>query len=234
MSRRGFTLAEIMIAVAILAFIGLLTYGAFGNSLSARDRALEVAERYHEIRQAMNRMAREISMAFLSHHRMCDDPRSKTIFKHGSAGGGESLTFTSFSHIKMTVDANESDQNVLSYYIETDPHDRSLKSLMRRVKHRIDEYPEDGGEEQVLLRDVTKLSFEFYNDRDDDWRNDWDSDSMDYRHRLPLYVAIAIEARGPHGRLETFATKTEVFLRRVGAAEDALLFFGIGARRCPD
>lgn len=234
MRAKGFTLAEIMIAVSVLGFIALLTYGAFGNSLDARDRSLVVAERYHEIRQALNRMAREISMAFLSHHRDCDDRRTYTIFKEESTGGGDSLVFTSFSHIKMVKDANESDQNELTYFLAPDPKDQRIKSLMRREDSRIDDEPDEGGEEYVLLTDVESMELEYYNDQDDDWEDDWDSESMDYKNRLPLFVKITIKARGPHEKYETFVTKTEVFLRKPGSPDDAIAIFGTGFTRCVD
>ena len=48
--------------------------------MSARERATEITDRYHMVRQAMLRMIAEISMAFLSWHKDCADPRTSTIF----------------------------------------------------------------------------------------------------------------------------------------------------------
>ena len=136
---QGFTLTEIMVAILIIGMIGTLTYGVFGNTVAVRDRAMEVGLRYHEIRQGMKRMSREISMAYLSRHYNCQDRRTTTIFQKKGSGGSDSLTFSSFSHIKMREDANESDQNIIQYFVEQDPKERQVKSLMRREKHRIDD-----------------------------------------------------------------------------------------------
>src|SRR5262245_4552515 len=123
MKQRGFTLAEVLIAVAILAMIGVLTYGTFARAMEAREQAGRITERYHEIRQAMQRMSREISMAYLSEHKNCQEPRSETVFTANRTAGGSRLDFASFSHTKTAPDANESDQNELSYFIERDPDD---------------------------------------------------------------------------------------------------------------
>ena len=233
-AQAGFTLAEVMIAVTVLAFIGLLTYGVFGNTLETRRRAMKVATRYHEVKQGMNRMAREISMAFLSHHRDCDDRRTYTIFKKDSSGGSDSLVFTSFSHIKIRKDANESDQNELSYFVEPDKENNGIHTLYRREANRIDDEPEKGGEVYALIEDVDNLKFEFYNDKDDDWEDDWDTENSDFRNRLPLFVKITLKAKGPSGKIETFVTKTEIFMRKTGAPDDALHIFGTGFTKCID
>ena len=119
--QRGFTLAEAIIAVAILGMIGVLIMGTFANAMDGRNRAEEITTHYHQVRQAMLRMAREIQMAFLSEHRDCDDPRTKTLFVGKSAANGMRLDFTSVSHFKMSADANESDQNEVAYFVERDP-----------------------------------------------------------------------------------------------------------------
>src|SRR5690606_10365498 len=93
---KGFTLAEVLIAVAILAMIGALSYGTLARAISARDRAEEITEFYHDIRQALTRMSREVSMAFLTTHYDCEDPRTQTLFKARSSMGGGRLDFTSF------------------------------------------------------------------------------------------------------------------------------------------
>ena len=88
---------------------------------------MEIAEREHEVRLALERMAREISMAFLSAHRDCDTPKTKTIFKTSNSSIGTRLDFTSFSHLKLHADANESDQNELSYFVDRNPEDEKRK-----------------------------------------------------------------------------------------------------------
>jgi hypothetical protein len=49
-----------------VAIMGTLTWGAIARSFDAYETVTEIDQRYHNVRVALNRMAREISMAFLT------------------------------------------------------------------------------------------------------------------------------------------------------------------------
>ncbi|MEL6547650.1 MAG: prepilin-type N-terminal cleavage/methylation domain-containing protein, partial [Myxococcota bacterium] len=161
-NERGFTLAEVMIALSIMALIGTLTYGVFNRTLAAREQANRITEHYHMVRQAMLRMSREVSMAFITPFKDCEDPRTETQFIGDRSGSSHRLDFTSFGHFKTRADANESDQNELSYFVTRDPDEKKGKVLMRREDPVIDDEPDEGGVEQVLARGVESLELEFY------------------------------------------------------------------------
>jgi general secretion pathway protein J len=225
---RAFTLLEALIAMGIFALIGMLAYGTFARSVEARDRAEAITSRYHQVRQAMLRMSTEISMAFITAHKDCDESRTETRFVGKRSSGGMRLDFTSFSHTKLRADANESDQNELSYYIDRHPDDAQRSVLMRREQVRIDDEPDEGGEAQIMAEDVTDLEFEFYDDKDDEWVDEWDSDNLDTKYRLPMFVSIAMKALNPAGEEEKFVSKTRIFVRR------QILITGTGFSRCID
>jgi general secretion pathway protein J len=214
MRARGFTLIEVTIAVAILALIGVVTYGTFARAMEARDQASRITTHYHQVRQAMLRMSHELEMAFLTRHKDCDDPRTDTKFVSSNAGSGMRLDFTSFSHMKMQADANESDQNELSYYVGRDPDGGNEQALIRREQKRIDEESDEGGGEDALAHGVNSLSFEFYDPKQDRWEDSWDSTSSDYKGRVPLFVRIELKVKDPTGKEETFVTKTRIFLQQ--------------------
>ena len=226
--QRGFTLAEVMVAMSILALIGGLTYGTFARAMKAREQAAEVTRHYHQIRQAMLRMSREISMAFISTHRDCDDPRTRTIFRVERRGGGDRLHFTSFSNYKMRPDANVSDQNELSYFVGRDPENSDQEVLLRRMDPRIDDEPDEGGKIEVLANNIKSIEFRFYDPKDDEWVDDWDANNQDFEDRLPMFVSIRAEVDGLDGKTEEFVTKTRVFLQQ------RLRILGTGFSACPD
>ena len=225
---RGFSLLEVMIAVTVLGLIGALAYGTVARAADARDRTLAITRHYHGVRQAMLRMSREISMAYLSHHRDCEEERTRTAFHGHSAGGGMRLDFTAFSHFKSLADANESDQEELSYFVDDDPDRQGEKALIRRSQLRIDDDPEEGGTEEVLARGVTELELEFYDAKEDRWDDSWDSTSLDTKDRLPMFVKLTLKVKNDKGQPETFVTKTRVVLKQ------AILIPGTGFSRCPE
>lgn len=219
---RGFSLFEALVAVSILAMIGVVSFGTVARSMDARERATAITDRYAELRQALARMSQEMSQAFLSMHKDYSDPRSQTLFTTRRAGGATRLDFTSFSHYKFMADANECDENVLSYFIDTDAHEPSKKNLMRREKIRIDEHPEEGGRAQVLAHDVTDLAFSFYDAKSDRWEETWDASSQDQRNRLPKYIKVTVTTGEHGGQKLKLSTKTRVFLK------EAILIPGSG------
>lgn len=225
--QRGFSLAEVMIALAILGLIGSLTFGVFTRALSARLQAQEITEHYHMVRQAMLRMTREVSMAFITVHKDCEDPRTDSLFVGDRSGSNYRLDYTSFGHFKTRADANESDQNELSYFVDNDP-DSKGKVLMRRNSPRIDDEADEGGTEQVLARGVTKFAMEFYDDVADRWVDEWDTRDSDLRDRLPLFVRFDLTVENPAGKEEEFSTKARIVLR------DRIRFVGTGFARCPE
>lgn len=218
----GFSLIEAMVAVSILAMIGIASFGTISRGMDARERATEMTDRYAELRQALARMSTEMSQAFLSMHKDYSDPRTGTLFATRRSQGSNRLDFTSFSHFKFMADANESDQNELSYFIDADPHDPSQKNLMRREQNRIDEHPDEGGRAQVLAHGVTGLDFLFYDAKTDRWEESWDSTSQDHRNRLPKYIKIVLTTVDHNNKPLKLSTKTRTFLK------EAILIPGSG------
>ena len=215
-------MVEALVAVAILAMMGTVTFGSFSRSLDARERATAMTDRYHELRSALMRMTQEMAQAFISKHKDYSDPRTGTLFATRSNHGGTRLDFTSFSHYKFLRDANECDQNELSYFVDTDRSDPSATHLMRREQKRIDEHPDEGGQVAILARNVRRISFKFYNPRTDRWDDSWDSRSVDTKDKLPKYANIIVEALDQNGKVITLSTKVQLLL------QEAILITGSG------
>src|SRR5690242_9867711 len=117
-STRGFTLMEVALAVAILAIMATLTYGSIARTLDAYETVTKIDERYHVVRLALNRMAKELSMSFLTSplREKGKELMWKTIFKGEPSTPFAKLTFTSFSHQILLENAKESDQCEIGYF----------------------------------------------------------------------------------------------------------------------
>ena len=85
MKRRGsagFTLVEVLVAVAILASISALIYGAFAGLKRSKEGIERVADRYREGRLALDQLSRDLQSAYLSLHSPIDQSVAvqKTVF----------------------------------------------------------------------------------------------------------------------------------------------------------
>ena len=62
---RGFTLVEVMISVGLLAVVSVSLFLTMSRSFKVKENMTVLSERYHEGRQVMRRITRELRMAFL-------------------------------------------------------------------------------------------------------------------------------------------------------------------------
>jgi general secretion pathway protein J len=210
--RQGITLIEVMVAVAIIAIVSSLMYTGFVQTAANKKRIESEIERYHEVRQGLERIARELSMAYMSIH-VNPNPSLqpvKTGFVGKDASGGSRVNFTSFSHHRLYRDAHESDQNELSYFLADHPDDASREVLVRREQRRIDDDFEQGGQAQILIDDVLEFELSYLDPESGEFSSLWDSTqpAMQY-NRLPTQVLIKVTVPNVRGKgpNQTFGTR---------------------------
>jgi general secretion pathway protein J len=214
-SSQGVTLIEVIVATAILAMVSTLLYSGFAQTARNKKLIEGEAARHHEIRMGLERIARELSMAFVSAQLNPNEALQvvKTAFVGKEEGGGSRIDFTSFSHQRLYRDAHESDQNELGYFLADDPDDRSKKALVRREQRRIDDEPLEGGEAQVLIHDVENFELSFLEPLTTEWLSTWDSTQAAMQpNRLPTQVKITITVPNVRGRgqKQTFVTRASL------------------------
>jgi len=214
-SRAGFTLLEVMIAVAVLGLIGGLTWKSFDAASDLKSRIERAEERDQTVRGAMNRIAREVSMAFLSEHydrkRFRERP-TRFVIKDGRREAD--LTFTSFANERLAIDAKESDQALFEYKLGPDPDVSGRRNLYRRVKPLLDEDPDRGGQTAVLAEDVVAFSVEAWDAKDRSWRPEWDSNSPQQSGSIlmPSRVKISLTVKDEQGKDRAYTTQSTIML----------------------
>ena len=212
MTRRGFTLLEVMIAIAVLAMIGAITWKSFDGAYGLKQRVERAEDRDQTVRGALDRISREVSMTFLSEHYDGKRFRERPTFFRLKDGRREAkLTFTSLAHQRLHLDAKESDQAVFDYRLD---RDEGKTSLFRRVKPQIDEDSERGGERAVLAEDVLRFSVQAWDPKDREWRDEWDSNSPQRTGGVlvPPRVRIAITVKDEQGKERTWSTQARLQL----------------------
>lgn len=216
--RSGLTLIEVMVAMAIIAIVSTLLYTGFTQTARNKKRIEHEINRQHEVRMGLERIARELSMAFVS-AQINPNPALQVIntaFVGTDSGGGSRIDFTSFSHQRLYRDAHESDQNELSYFLTDHPDDSSRKVLARREQRRIDDDPREGGQAQVLIDDVVGFELSYLDPLTGEWISTWDTTQAAMQpNRLPTQVLIKITVpniRG-NGPEQTFGTRAALPLQ---------------------
>lgn len=217
-SRRtgGFTLVEALVAIAVFGIVATIVFGGFSQTMRNRRFVEAQSDRSHVIRVAMERMAREISAAFVSIH-VNPNPQLITVrtgFHGRREGRGSRLDFTSFSHRRLYRDAHESDQNEVGYFLTQvrDEEGGRHTALVRREQNRIDDDFERGGQNAVLVEDVNEFELSYLDPMSLEWRDTWDASQGMEQNRLPAQVKIRLvvpQVQNPR-REEVYTTRAMV------------------------
>jgi general secretion pathway protein J len=205
---RGVTLVELLIAVSITAFMGLVIAGSYQQVDRAASIVRDQAARYGAVRLALTRLSRELEQAYLSDHydtnRFRDRP---TLFK----GDDDTLLFTTMSHVRRYRDAKEGDEAVVEYRLDRDPA-TGEQALFRREKVHLDDEPDRGGHTDLVADHVTKISFRYWDLKRKEWIREWSTRQAERLNELPPRVRIELEVTQADGRRETFTTQATVAL----------------------
>ena len=213
-SHFGFTLMEVMVAIAITAFMGGLIAAAFNSGIKAKETVEDDAERYRMLRTAMNRMVREIGAAYVSDR--YDAKRYRDAFDRPTnfVGQRNRLLFTSLAHQRLYSDAKESDQMVVEYSVKSssDKTSHGREDLIRRENPLVEDRMERGGTEDVLYEGIKKIEFAYWDSEKKEWEDEWDTRRGERKSLLPTRVRITLIAIDESGKESKYTTQTRVML----------------------
>jgi general secretion pathway protein J len=201
-AERGFTMVELMISITVLALMMMLAWRVIGGTVETKQNLARQQEREHEIRVATSVMVRDLSSAYISANEEQTVGERRTMFIGKPGSDVDDVRFSSLSHRVLWADANESEQTVISYAAETDPHDSSLTNLIRREQRRPSNEPtrQEPAEVDLLVRNIKRVKFEYYDWKTKEFKENWDTTKADAeRGRLPTRVRITIELENPSG-----------------------------------
>ena len=205
---------EVVIAIAITAFIGAVIGVTFNTTLVNKEVVESQAERYRMLRTAMSRMVREIEAAFVSDR--YDAKRYRDAYDRPTnfIGARDKLLFTSLSHQRLYADAKESDQMVVEYEVKSalDSHAKGRSDLIRREKVVLEERMDRGGTEDTLFEGAKKLEFQYWNSEKKQWEDEWDTRRNERKSILPSRVKITLFAVDESGREVRYVTQARIML----------------------
>lgn len=205
-SQRGLTMIEALVSIGVLALIGSLIYGAFDGMNRSRKGITQMSDRYHQGRSAIQRMARELQMAFVSKHGdytnstvLASQQVRKTGFIGKDEGTFDRVDFTAFAHQRLAKDAHESDQAEIGYFSARNP-ETGATDLVRREDKFLDMEPAKGGVVNVLAEDVQSFDVTYLDPLSNEWLDSWDTtQATGQPFRLPTQIQIVLVLNGGPG-----------------------------------
>jgi general secretion pathway protein J len=195
---RGFTLLELLVAIGILSLLSMLLYQAFDGLQRTRDGITRLADRNHEGRAALQRIAYELSSAYLSAHQPPDQNlvAMRTAFIGTHSSPAARVDFDSFCNRRYDKDVKESDQAEISYFGSPNPDGSGQIDLARRISARVDLEPAHGGKVEVLASNIDVFELSYLDATTGFWTDKWDStQALTQHNQLPLQVKVLLVLR---------------------------------------
>lgn len=204
---RGFTIAEIIVAVIITAFVAAATSVALTQAARARDASTAKVEARARAELAAGRIAQDIENT-VRHEEVFF---SRVKVTDGNAGGiarDELLVYSrSLKLIRTRSEQGEGGEYEVQFRLDNVPRGvvppptrvtrgESLGTplaLWRRADPVPDDVPDGGGIAAAIVDGVLSLEIQAYDGTT--WFNSWESDSDGYPHAISIQVT-ATDDRG--------------------------------------
>lgn len=186
-SGEGFTLLEILIAIAIFGMVIGLAYSSYNATFHIINSAEEQTDTYAKARISMERIMADLESFYMGKE-MFFKGKSESIGAHN----GDSLEFTSTAHIQLYPGDVSTGPVVIRYQVTEDPESDSL--LLYRLESpllRPDTIDKDNL--GLLLSDSLKEVIFSYRDEDGEEKESWgDEDDTGDDSTLPSLITISL------------------------------------------
>lgn len=226
---RGFTMIEVMVAVAILAMISTLIFTSFSSLKLSRDGIRRVTERHREGRIALSRVSRELQSSYISKNLPFDLSQavSQTVFIGEQGSPADRIDFNAFVNRRIDRDSHTSDQAEVSYYGLPRPTGDGEIDLVRRIDNSLDLEPQEGGRVQVLASDIDLFDLRYLDPLTGLWTEQWDStEAIRQLDRLPMQIHVTLVLNGGARISADEAHDTLAFTTKIGLSQREPIFFG--------
>ena len=203
---RGFTLLEILIAIAILALVVSSLYGAYSGTLDTTEMVESIRDVDQVARLALMQMVNDFKSLYFQKAQGEDteSPYSFGGVMEAEGEGGAIVAFATTSRLDFDMTFPSQRINRVSYIMEKQPDNEKLYRLVRKELPFAD-LPGEREEVSVEIADgVESLSLTYFNGEGQQF-SQWDSKAEGL---LPRLVYIRLKMAGDKSRL--FATSVAI------------------------
>jgi general secretion pathway protein J len=200
--RAGFTLIEVVLAVALCALVMTLIYGVLMSTIQAAEKIEEITQG-SEIGPAILAQIREdVGAAFLP-------GKDQDYFFGQERAGRDRMDFVSSAAVYASetpgAEPTIHSVNEIGYQVKEGPASEDGLVLYRRVDPFVDAQPLQGGRLTALAEKVISFKVSYWNGTE--WQTSWVSSKQE--DTLPTSIRIELKIRVPDRTSEGgFAERT--------------------------
>jgi type II secretory pathway component PulJ len=205
-----------MIASAVMVVMMALAWRTISNTSDTKRTFEKYEQRNHELRMAMSRVVSDFEAAYLSRNEDTTQSHPRTMFVAKSGSRLPEIRFSTIGHRVLWADANESEQTVVQYMQRNNPDKAGATDWIRREQRRpSNEPPEDEPSDyDVLLSDVQAVKLEYFNWKNVEWQDTWDTTQADgNKGMLPTRVRITVTVKDPGDHDYKLVTEARILMQ---------------------
>lgn len=183
--KNGFTLVEVLIAIAIFAILSVLAYGGLNSVIKNKTQAEQSLERLEQVQLTMTKLHRDIEQ--IAARNATDELGGKQLKLSAGQGDDLLIQFTRTGW-KNPVKTNRSHLQRVAYKLDED-------KLIRIYWPYVDRAQDDQAVELDLLDNLKDVRFKFLDDSKE-WHDSWptrDASSSDEAFPQPNAIEVTLE-----------------------------------------
>ena len=194
----GFTLLEILVAVAIFAAVGSILYSSYIGTFRTIEYAESQSEMYWMARITLERMMEDLESAYLPTG--IRDMENEGDFSQATGFFGEdaeidgrsadNIKFASWEHLVFSAYERGGKAWIVYYVKESEEEEGFI--LYRSDTGEFNDQPDEGTGGLALCESLRSVDFTFYDENGESY-DSWDSSVDPLKNRLPAMVSIEIE-----------------------------------------
>ncbi len=193
--KAGFTFIELLIALAILSFMGISIANLFSGSMDIANLLSRKGNTTRKLYIAMDKITKDIQHSYLfkDGKQIARKRTNKTEFIANEDGFFSKIDMVINNKTRYFSGSREPDLAEVGYFVENDSLTSNRKTLFRRESGYVNDSPEKGGVVNKLIDNVAEFKLKFSDGKDEDFRHtDWSSEKSEWKGRLPHAVEIVL------------------------------------------
>lgn len=218
----GFTLVEILVAIAVFGLIALVVFPVYRGTFRIIDQTQSEEDIYQMARIALERISSDLSsvckLEGTQGKKPEETPAGPILFRGEKKDLGdlrcEDLRFFSLAHLDFTDKKSVAEPAEITYY-GVARSDRKAFDLYRSDTLLVRERPESGAGGLVLCKGLSSIQFIYY-DSQGEAHEEWDSGAGSFKGMLPARVVVEMEFPNPSNPDKPFQFRTGVAVPMAG------------------
>ena len=197
-SKTGFTIIEMMIAVALFSVVGYMVFSALYTSKNIFNKTADKADAIQQIRFAVSTISKDIQNVSRSSDGVFIGSDNYLQIDDGRIIQDDLLSLSILSKKDEVLNVQHIGIDTVKFFLEHDINNRTI-NLKKSIFSN--NYPENK-DVRTLCKDINGLNFRYL--KDNKWYDKWDSES------LPSAVEITIEIGSKY--LSSFPAKLKTII----------------------